>query len=203
MTPEQIISTYDAVAEQWNRERNKALFERAWLDRWLNVVPPPRRVLDLGCGSGLPIARYLVERRSTLTGVDASPAMIALFRQNVPAANTHLADMRDLDLGAKFDGILAWNSFFHLTQTDQRAMFRVFADHASDGAALMFTAGPEAGEAMGTVGGKPIYHASLSAEEYRSLLAEHGFEVLKYVPEDPDANMHTIWLARFTGLLTK
>ena len=76
-------------------------------------------------------------------------------------------------------------------------MFPIFAGHAAPGAALMFTAGPSAGEVMGTAGGQPVYHSSLDPEEYRTLLAENGFTVLRYVPEDAQTQGHMIWLARY------
>lgn len=200
MGPEHILSTYDAVAETFGRERLKTLFERPWLDRFLAHVHPPRRVLDLGCGTGQPIATYLGDRRARITGVDGAAAMIALFKLNVPDARAVHQDMRGLALGERFDGILAWNSFFHLDQDDQRGMFPIFAAHAAPGAALMFTSGPQAGQAMGHAGGQPVFHASLEPDEYRSLLKLHGFEVIRFVPEDPDCNGHTVWLARFVGV---
>jgi len=200
MTPEDILPTYETVAAGFARSRNKSLFERRWLDRMLARTPPPRRVLDLGCGSGNPIARYLLERRAKVTGVDGAAAMVELYAQTVPEAEAIHADMRGLDLQRDFDAILAWNSFFHLNPSDQRAMFPVFAAHASENAALMFTSGPSAGEVTGTVEGQSIYHASLDPEEYRSLLTENGFDVLDFVPEDPDCNGHTVWLARFIHL---
>lgn len=196
MRPEDILPTYDRVAQGFARSRNRTLFERKWLDAMLNHTPPPRRVLDLGCGTGQPIAAYLADRRALVTGVDGAAAMIALFRQRLPQARAVHADMRGLDLGERFDAILAWNSLFHLSPDDQRAMFPVFAAHAAPGAALMFTAGPEAGEPVGEVEGQPVYHASLSPSDYRAILAENGFEVLKYQPEDPDCQGHTIWMAR-------
>ena len=44
--------------------------------------------------------------------------------------------------------------------------------------------------------GEALYHASLSQQEYRDLLAEHGFEVLKMIVEDAECAGHTVWLAR-------
>ena len=104
--------------------------------------------------------------------------------------------MRSLSLGRKFDGLIAWDSFFHLTADDQRAMFAIFRDHAASGAALMFTSGPAHGEAIGEFEGEPLYHASLDADEYRALLAAHGFRVVRHVADDPACNGHTVWLAR-------
>ncbi len=196
MRPEDILPTYERVAAGFARNRDKTLFERRWLDRMLAHTPPPRRVLDLGCGSGNPIARYLADRRARITGVDGASAMVKLFRQTLPEAEAVHADMRRIELGARFDAILAWNSFFHLAPADQRMMFEVFAAHAAPRAALMFTAGPKAGEPVGHVEGEPVYHASLAPEDYKALLAEHGFQLLDFVAEDPGCNLHTVWLAR-------
>lgn len=69
-------------------------------------------------------------------------------------------------------------------------------EHASSGAALLFTTGAEHGEAIGAFQGEPLYHASLSPEEYRALLGSHGFEVLRHVVEDPRCGRHTVWLAQ-------
>jgi hypothetical protein len=107
--------------------------------------------------------------------------------------------MRGLALGRRFDGILAWDSFFHLTHDDQRAMFAVFAAHAAPGAALMFTSGPAHGIAMGQYAGEPLFHASLDPAEYTALLEAHRFQVVQFRPEDADCGGHSVWLARFTS----
>ena len=194
-TPDDILPTYDRLAADWDQSRDRRLFERAWLDRML-AHAPGRSVLDLGCGAGRPIAAYLADRGRSVTGVDAAPAMIALFRRNVPRAEAVLADMRGLDLGRRFDAILAWDSFFHLAPQAQRAMFAVFARHADPGAVLMFTTGPAAGEVIGALGAAPLYHASLDPDDYEGLLAGAGFELLAFVPEDPACEGHSVWMAR-------
>jgi trans-aconitate methyltransferase len=200
MGPDDILPTYDRLADRFDAARDRTLFERPWLDRFLAFVPPPRRVLDLGCGTGLPIARYLVERRAELTGVDGAARMVALFEQNLPAVPVLQARMQDLDLSQRFEGVLAWDSFFHLSLDDQRAMFRIFAAHVAPGGALMFNTGPKAGEAWGTIGsqaeGAEVYHASFDPETYRAFLEAAGFDVLRYAPEDAQARGRTLWLAR-------
>jgi hypothetical protein len=104
--------------------------------------------------------------------------------------------MRNLALGRRFDGIMAWDSFFHLNFDDQRRMFAVFRAHAAPGAGLLFTSGPRHGEAIGELHGEPLYHASLAPDEYRSLLAANEFDLVEFVPEDPNCGGHTVWLAR-------
>jgi hypothetical protein len=128
--------------------------------------------------------------------VDASPTLISFCRERFPHRCWQVADMRTLSLGSTFDGLLAWDSFFHLSPDDQRAMFPVFRRHAAPGAALMFTSGPSHGEAIGSYHGEPLYHASLAAEEYRALLQNNGFRVEAHAVEDPHCGGHTIWLTR-------
>lgn len=195
MTPDDILPTYARHARAFAANRAKTLFERGWLDRALNHAPG-RQVLDLGCGAGDPIARYLADRRAQVTGVDATPDMIEMFSALLPRHQAIMADMRSLSLDRQFDVILAWDSFFHLSPDDQRAMFAVFAAHAAPGAVLMFTSGPDAGEAIGQVEGSPIYHSSLSPKEYRHLLDSHGFQELAFTPEDPTCDYHSVWMAR-------
>ena len=106
--------------------------------------------------------------------------------------------MRVLQLPERFGGIVAWDSFFHLTPDDQRLMFPVFRQHAAAGCALLFTSGTSLGEAIGEFEGEPLYHGSLDEAEYRQLLETHGFEVIQHIVEDPECGGHTVWLARLT-----
>jgi SAM-dependent methyltransferase len=192
-----IIDLYQRKAQDWIESRARSgLFEKPWLDRFRALLPPAGPVLDLGCGSAEPMARYLIELGHAVAGVDSSPAMIDACRRHFPGQEWLVADMRKLSLQRQFSGILAWDSFFHLCYDDQRQMFPVFRAHAAPNAALMFTSGPADGEAIGSFGGEPLYHASLDAAEYRSLLDRNGFRVVAHVVEDPDCGGHTIWLAQ-------
>lgn len=195
---DRIIALYQRHAGAWDasRRRSNRLMEKAWLDRFLALVPAGGSVLDIGCGSGEPITRHLLEQGRVVTGVDSAPPMLGLCRARFPAASFVEADMRTLALGKTFDGLIAWDSVFHLAHDDQRRMFAVFADHAREMTALMFTSGPAHGEAIGTFEGEPLYHASLAADAYRALLDRHGFDVVAHLANDADCGGHTVWLAQ-------
>lgn len=199
MSNNSVIGLYQRHARQYDRDRGRSLQERAWLDRFLGLVSRGERILDIGCGMGEPIAAYLLECEYAVTGVDGSAAMIEICRARFPESEWLVGDMRTLDLGRRFGGLLAWDSFFHLTAEEQRAMFPRFARHAKPGAPLMFTSGPAAGVAIGEYGGERLYHASLDPEEYRMLLAANGFAVRNFAADDPQCGNHTIWLAAYQG----
>jgi trans-aconitate methyltransferase len=199
MNPEDVVPAYDREGPAWAATRDRRLVERPWLDRALALAPRTRqrrRVLDLGCGAGRPIAEYLVDRGCAVTGVDASRPMIELFARVVPRATALHADMRTLRLAERFDLIVAWDSFFHLSADDQQRMFPVLAAHAEPGGVLLLNTGPKAGNAVGRILSEPVFHASLDPHEYRACLDEAGFETLGYWPEEEGAGGRTIWLAR-------
>ena len=191
-----IIGLYDRNAAHYDKDRLRILFEKIWLDRFLVLLPAGGAILDIGCGMAEPIARYFIDAGFSLTGVDAAPAMIGLCQSRFPDHDWRVADMRMLALGRGFDGLIAWDSFFHLTHDAQRAMFPIFRAHAAPNAALMFTSGPSHGEATGSYHGEPLYHASLDAAEYAGLLDRNGFDIVAHVANDPDCDRHTVWLAR-------
>lgn len=194
-------TTYERQAARFDAERPKSLHERAWLDRFLALVRPGGLVLDLGCGAGEPIAGYMLDRAFRVVGLDASEAMLGIARRRYPSGDWRLADMRDLDLPERFDGIVGWNSFFHLMPGEQREVLHRLARHMAAGAALMLTVGPEAGEVTGRVGGDPVYHASLAPAEYESILGALSIEVVDFVAEDPTCDEQTVLLARKVGAL--
>jgi SAM-dependent methyltransferase len=194
--PEGIRAVYEAQAEGFDRTRNRRLVEVRWLERFRALAPENAALLDLGCGAGEPIADYLIGRGHRVTGVDFAAAMLVIARGRFPEAEWVQADMRGLDLGRRFGGIVAWDSFFHLTREDQAEMFPVFARHLVPGGALLFTSGPGDGEAVGAVGGAAVYHASLSPAAYAGLLEANGFAVMSFQAEDADCAGHSVWLAR-------
>jgi trans-aconitate methyltransferase len=193
---ERIIGLYEQHAAAWDALRGvEATLEAPWLERFAARLPAAGTVLDIGCGAGQPIARWLTGRGFQVTGIDSSPSLIALCRERFPKAAWHIADMRELALGQRFDGLVAWHSLFHLAPEDQRPMFARFAAHSSPGATLMFTSGCAEGVRIGEWQGEPLYHASLDPGEYRNLLAGNGFDLLEHRPRDPDCGEATVWIA--------
>ena len=192
----QIPGLYDAAASRYDRDRSRELTERFYLQRACADVAPGAQVLDLGCGSGEPIARFFLAAGYQVTGVDVAPSMLALCRRRFPTATWLEHDMRALALGKRFAVIVAWDSFFHLPRQDQRRMFAVFERHAEPGARLLFTSGTDEGESLGSLYGQDLFHASLATEEYQRLLQVHGFAVLLHRVADPNCGGHTVWLAQ-------
>jgi SAM-dependent methyltransferase len=192
-----IVGHYEKHAHAWDRDRQSSYWnDKVWHDRFVAELGKGANVLDLGCGPGRPVAQHMADLGLRVTGVDSSPTMISFCRGRLPDHEWIIADMRQLALGRRFDGILAWDSFFHLNHDDQRRMFTIFADHASGGSILMFNTGPQHGEGIGEYRGDPLYHASLAPAEYEALTERFGFDVIQQATNDPTAGGRTVWLCR-------
>ncbi len=193
---ERVYEAYDEIVDWFDDARTKTLMESEYLHLIVNSVPVGASILDLGCGTGEPIAKFFIDQGFKVTGVDGSKRMIELCEKRFPQQRWIVSDMREIFLNEQFDVILAWHSFFHLDQDSQREMFKAFASHIKPNGILAFTSGEEEGEVWGDNGGKEIYHASLSTDEYEALLKTASFKVLIHRERDPACGEATIWVAQ-------
>jgi ubiquinone/menaquinone biosynthesis C-methylase UbiE len=193
-----VYKEYDQIADWFAANRSKKLIEQIYLDAMLSHLPKEASILDLGCGTGMPILNYLLSKKMFVTGVDASKAMLDIAKVNFPNQEFILQDMRNLKLDKRFDGIIAWHSFFHLPVADQPEMFRLFAKHLKPNGIILFTSGTELSETWGMNGGKNLFHASLETSTYNQLLKKNDFEVISHTVDDEDCGGATVWMARLT-----
>ena len=80
---ERIHDLYERHARAWDKDRSRSLFEKAWLDKFLSLIAPDPRVLDIGCGSGEPIGEYLIQQGCKITGVDSAIYSSAKFYEGL------------------------------------------------------------------------------------------------------------------------
>jgi hypothetical protein len=92
--------------------------------------------------------------------------------------------------------VIAWDSFFHLTADEQRTVLPTLARHVAPGGGLLVTVGPGAGEAIGSVGGEPVHHASLALGEYEDLLRLADTRVVDFTASDPTCAGHSVLFAK-------
>ncbi|KOG88452.1 class I SAM-dependent DNA methyltransferase [Streptomyces varsoviensis] len=111
---------FDAIGDRYDDAFPHKEGQLAAGDWLASALPPGSRVLDLGCGTGLPTARRLSEAGHEVVGVDISPGILKLARDNVPGAQFHqadIADLRDHRLGS-FDGIAAFFTLLMLPRPE-------------------------------------------------------------------------------------
>lgn len=193
-----IADIYERHAERFDAQRRQStpFQEAGWMARFLASAKPGGRILDLGCGSGFPIAAHLIEQGRQVEGVDVAEAMIALCRKNWPDQLWRVGDMRTVELSGPYDGALAWHSSFHLPGLDQAALIARIGAALAPGAPFMFTSGDDDGVAWGDMFGDALFHASLAPEQFETALEEAGLEVVERRFNDETCGGAGVWLTR-------
>lgn len=190
-----VVDLYRDGAADYVARRSTTLLERPWLDRFL-ALAPDGPVLDLGCGFGEPVARYLITRGRRVIGVDASRPLLDRACAVWPDQTWIEADMRTFTPDAPAAAVIAWHSLFHLRPAEQADLIGRMGEWLDEGGVAMFTSGDRADERLGDWNGAPLYHASLDRTAYATALARGGFEVVDQVTDDVSTGNATIWLAR-------
>jgi SAM-dependent methyltransferase len=180
--PREVVARgYDTIAErylEWSPLRPSGP-RRAYLDRACELIPDGARVLDLGCGAGVPMARALAEGRH-LTGVDISATQVELARRNVPAGTFVHADMTALAFDpASFDAVVAFYSLTHVPRDDVPPLLARIRDWIRPGGTFLASMGVE--DDPGTVEegwlGVDMYFSHFSARKNRRLVEDAGMVV--------------------------
>jgi SAM-dependent methyltransferase len=156
--------------------------ERQFLDRLLSLCPATPGVLDLGCGTGLPIDKYLANHGADVTGIDVSPKHIALATANVPSANYVEGDFSRLALTEEsFDAVVSFHAIFHIPRSEHGDLFAKIARLLRDGGIFLATLGTsdsEYGEEANWTGAAMAW-STYDPETYKRLLDEAGFAILE------------------------
>jgi cyclopropane fatty-acyl-phospholipid synthase-like methyltransferase len=191
---------YDLIAERWSRDRAALGFrEQPYVDRFLRLAAPGAHILDLGCGSGRPITRYLLDHGHRVTGVDASAEMLRLARANCLEAELVEADITDVDLPGGYDGIVAWDSVFHVPKAQHAAVFRAMHRWLKPGAPVLLSVGGTADEFVAPMFGIDFFYSGHAPEASLALLRDAGFEIVLAEIDDPSSRGHLAVICRSAG----
>lgn len=168
--------SYNAIAEDWDAARaTLSRHEPAFLDRLLIDMPPAGKILDLGCGTGRPIAEFLLKRGFDVTGVDQAEDLLALARQRLPQGRWLQARMESFEPDETYDGAVIWDSLFHIPRAQHAPILEKTVDCLRPGAKLMLTVGGSAHPAFtDTMFGHTFFYDSLTPEQTVSALTALG-----------------------------
>ncbi|MDJ0342724.1 class I SAM-dependent methyltransferase [Streptomyces sp. H10-C2] len=188
---------FDAIGDRYDEafpHKDGQLAAGQWL---AESLPPGSRVLDLGCGTGLPSTRQLADAGHHVTGVDLSAGMLALAAQYVPQAVFRQGDIADLrpggslDLGS-FDGVAAFFSLLMLPRTEIPYALRAIHD-LLEPAGLLTLSMVEADVDDFAIPflGNTIRVSGYLRDDLHQVVADAGFEVIEeesyaYAPASTD-----------------
>ncbi|GAB3830912.1 class I SAM-dependent methyltransferase [Kribbella italica] len=201
MDPKEIVRRgYDALSVRYDEAYGGESKYGPWIDRLLERLDDGSRVLDIGCGSGLPLARDLAAAGHAVTGVDLSEVQIRRARELVPEAEFVHADAASLAFPAEsFDAVVSFYALIHLPQDEQQELLRKVARWLRPGGWFVCTTGSQGwtgvdGDWLDS--GVSMWWSHADADTNRAWITGSGLvvEEQEFVPEG--AGGHTLFWAR-------
>ena len=174
---------WEAVAKEFMETRARASVGAATVQAWARSLPRGGSVLDLGCGSGVPISEVLIDQGLAVCGIDASPTLAEAFRRRFPNAPIACEAVEESAFFRRtFDGAVAWGLMFLLPPATQRDVIVRVARVLNSGGRFLFTAPAQACSWTDQSTGRTSI--SLGADAYTAALAEAGLSTCgEYVDE--------------------
>lgn len=199
---------YDLIADEWHENcRGQAYVERvlSYVDRILCGLPAGARVLDLGWGTGNPIALHIARKGYRVVGVDQSAKMLEIAKGVLPEAEFIHADMVSVELKDRFAAAVAWDSVFHVERKYHAGIYRKLSSCMERGARLLLSVGGtdaryvSSDEAEGFTSemfGQTFFYSGYSPCVARGLLEDAGFRIETWEVDDPSSHGHIAVIAR-------
>ena len=168
---------YDQIAE-WYASTRSPTAGVPDLAAFARALPPRARVLDLGCGDGVPISQFLVREGFDVTALDSSSEMVARYRAHFPSVPIRCERAQEALFPAEaFEAVVAWGVLFHLSEAEQEAVVWRVSGWLKPGGRLLFTSGELEGVSEGEMDGVTFQYASLGASGYRDLMERAGMRL--------------------------
>jgi ubiquinone/menaquinone biosynthesis C-methylase UbiE len=169
---------YDEIAKEYDVGRRRFDHGKE-LKEFSASLPKCAKVLDVGCGAGVPVARFLVESGFDVTGIDFSENMLRLARKNVPKAMFIKRDMNKMDFSENsFDGLTAFYSIIHVPREKHSSLFESFHRILKPDGIMLVCMGPDEWEAIDEYQGTTMFWSQYSSEKSLGLVKNAGFQII-------------------------
>jgi SAM-dependent methyltransferase len=194
---------YDAIAEKYLAARNETQpNDVELLQELIQRLPERARVLDAGCGAGVPVTRIL-SQSFEVVGVDFSEEQIRLARELVPEAEFICQDITALGFpDESFGAICSFYTIIHIPREEHKGLLQSFHRILKAGGLVLLCMG--AGDLPQGIEencfGATLYWSHFDAETNLKMMADCGFRIIwsRIVTEQPafGGGRHLFILAR-------
>lgn len=173
---------YNAIAPRWNEARHQLSADEARLLTMLTAdLSAPATILDLGCGTGRPIATQFAAAGFRIIGVDQSEQMLNIARVHLPKHCWLLSTIESFTIDEPIAAAIAWDALFHIRREEHEAIFARVHGALRTGGRFAFTAGGSDHPAFtDTMFAHEFFYDSHPPADTLALIEHTGFHVLHH-----------------------
>lgn len=172
-----VEQAYDEVALTYHLQKDPSSNQEL-LERVRSLIPSDGEVLDVGCGSGIPVTKFFADLGYLTTGIDLSQSMIDLAAKNVPQATFLKRNMIELDFEeASFDAIVSFYALFHTPRELHERIIADFYKFLKPGGILLFSVGSTEWEGAEDFHGTLMWWSHYGPEPYVEFTKNAGFAI--------------------------
>jgi SAM-dependent methyltransferase len=181
---------------EYRNDREIRDYEEDLFEKLFSRIPESGKILDLGCGTGEPFDRFMVEKGFDVKGVDLVEKHVYAAREHVPEAEFTQGDFFDVDPEEEtFDAVVSFYAVFHLPREKHEELFEHIHGLVRDGGSILVTVG---GDEMDEYteedwSGSEMVWSSYSQEKSLEIIEDAGFEVVETYEEDSE-DEHHLWV---------
>lgn len=179
MKKEKIVEEgYNKIASKYHSQRGSydSLIE---LKKFAPLLSPGSKVLDVGCGAGFPVTRFLVDEGFSVIGVDISKEMLSLAKKHVPEATFIKSDMSEMSFSDNFfDGLVSFYAIIHVSKEKHANLFTKFHKILKSDGVMLITLGRTEWEEVEEYFGVKMFWSHYGREQSLALVKDAGFEII-------------------------
>lgn len=184
-------ANYDSISEQWCKIRkNLPPRDNDLFHDFMNSLPNAGMILDMGCGSGIPITARLAQAGFSVHGMDRSEKLLNEAKKNVPNASFEQAEIEEYQITGKYNAVVLWDTLFHIPREQHSAILEtIFRSLAQDGQLLLSSGGSQEDIPPFTdiMFGTEFFYDSFTPQKLLGQLNKIGFRIARQVVlNEPD-----------------
>lgn len=184
-------ANYDSISEEWCKARKQLPpRDNDLFNYFMTILPDRGTILDMGCGSGIPITAQFAEAGFSVHGIDRSEKLLNKAKNNVPTASFEKAEIEEYQIIEKYNAVILWDSLFHIPREKHSAILKsIFRSIPQGGLLILSSGGSKENLPPFTdfMFGTEFFYDSFTPEQLLGRLKEIGFSIDKYVVlNEPD-----------------
>ncbi|UCC20238.1 MAG: class I SAM-dependent methyltransferase [Promethearchaeota archaeon] len=169
---------YDKIAGEYYTSRDINKFNSE-LEKFSSLLPIKAHVLDVGCGAGIPTAKFLTKKGFNVIGIDLSEKMLSMAKENEPNANFIKMDINEIKFDENtFDGVISVYTLFHIPKKNHLSIFNKLFEILKPGGILLLNTGISESEGISNFFGVPMFWSNYNPKTTLELVKKVGFSIL-------------------------